>query len=245
MEGPPKCITNNSSQEDDVMYVDPNYNTVDGKNDDDELMCEADMNKAQNGRFFTQAEMENFYLHSSIDCPTYGTCPSCLSSSPLGTKCNFCEWSDRIKFVYTNCDDGEVTVIDSEFISKQCFPDAKHCHAKKAQTVSKKLSNPWVPDTLFNGIELTELLDMDHTYLGENGNEKYRWLRGLCRYRKPLEEVFPELNNSKEEEKTQFCPHPYSLTKADMELLRKYRVKIELRKKKQRKLTKYFAKVKY
>jgi hypothetical protein len=43
--------------------------------------------RAENGRWFTQNEVENFVMKSTPRCPTYGVCAHCFRSGPVHMFC--------------------------------------------------------------------------------------------------------------------------------------------------------------
>jgi hypothetical protein len=61
------------------MYIVREYkNEMRGKKIPDNMVVRAD-----NGRWFTHDEVENFVMKSTSLCPTYGVCDHCFGSGPV------------------------------------------------------------------------------------------------------------------------------------------------------------------
>ena len=104
-----------------------------GYGDDDDIR-EADVVRSENNRWFTTKEKERFYLKSTAQRPTYGSCHGCFKSGPVGKKCNECEGQYDV-MIYNH------RIIDSENLAKmaETGQEVAKAHLKNGRRQTKNL----------------------------------------------------------------------------------------------------------
>jgi hypothetical protein len=70
--------------------------------------------RAENGRWFTKNEVENFVMKSTPRCPTYGVCRHCFSSGPVHMWCQICRNKHEIYMI----PERNGKFLDAEWISR-------------------------------------------------------------------------------------------------------------------------------
>ena len=74
--------------------------------------------RASNGVFIPRDQACTFRRLSRGRCPTYGTCPNCLASGPVGKRCRECrDVPNRMIYRYEVIILRENKIMDAEFIS--------------------------------------------------------------------------------------------------------------------------------
>jgi hypothetical protein len=94
--------------------------------------------RANNGRWFTQNEIENFELKSTPFCPTYGVCGYCFSSGPVHMHCQKCKVQGSRYFITRM--NGKI--LDTEWISQ--FFGTSHIDER-----ADKMHN-WITQRIWN-----------------------------------------------------------------------------------------------
>ena len=107
------------------------------------IIKEADVIRAENGRWCARAEVEAFRQKSRMRCPTYGNCCRCWRSGPVAKWCDRCQARDagfQVVALTWRPFSGTRRLVDAEFLARflgQGHPPARAdrpCHFRTPLT---------------------------------------------------------------------------------------------------------------
>jgi hypothetical protein len=106
------------------MYIVREYkDEMAGKVIPDEMVV-----RAENGRWFTSEEVQDFKTKSTARCPTYGVCENCYGSGPVHMLCQKCKNKNEIYVIVKR----HGKFLDAEWISR--FFGTSHLEARGDRT---------------------------------------------------------------------------------------------------------------
>jgi hypothetical protein len=94
--------------------------------------------RPENGRWFTENEVNDFVMKSSPRCPTYGVCSFCFGSGPVHMLCQKCRNKDEMYLIPKR--NGKF--LDAEWISR--FFGTSHLDVRADRTQNWGTQKIWV-----------------------------------------------------------------------------------------------------